>query len=176
MLLKIFLGTPNWVWALLALLVWLGLAQSRARSVPLRRVIVLPLAMTGMSMVGTYSTIQAAPLSWVLWLGAAVATAAWFASSELPPGVHFDPMQRRFQLPASWEPMALMMAIFATRYVVAVTLVLHPQWNREVAVTAIVASIYGGLSGVFVGRTLRILRATRETPMPPPAASSMTWG
>ncbi|MCY7306784.1 MAG: hypothetical protein LH632_11665 [Rhodoferax sp.] len=176
MVLQILLGTPTWVWALLALLVWLGLVQSRARSVPLHRVIVLPLAMTGISIYGTYSTIQAVPLCGVLWLGAAVATAAWFASSDLPPDVHFDATQRRFQVPGSWEPMALMMAIFGTRYAVAVTLALHPQWTREVAVTAIVASIYGALSGVFVGRMLRMLRATREAPTPTPAASSVGWG
>ena len=176
MFLQILAGTPIWVWALLSLLIALGLAQSRARSVTLRRVVLLPLVMTALSMYGTYSALHASPWSWILWAGAALATIAWFASGDLPTGVRYETAGRRFHLPGSWEPLALMMAIFCTRYAVAVALAMHPAWAQEVAVAAIVASIYGALSGVFMGRMLRMLMATRETAAPPRTDSSMAWG
>ena len=48
MISNIVLHTPVWVWATLVLLLWLGLAQSVSRQVTLRRVIILPLAMTAL--------------------------------------------------------------------------------------------------------------------------------
>lgn len=176
MILQILVATPLWVWALLSLLVGLGLAQSRERSVTLRRVVLLPLAMTALSMYGTYSAFHASPWSWILWAGAALATIAWFASADLPIGTRYEAGAQRFHLPGSWEPLALMMAIFCTRYVLAVALAMHPAWAQDVAVAAIVASIYGALSGVFMGRMLRMVLATRETAAPPRTDSSMAWG
>ena len=176
MILQILAGTPIWVWALLSLLIGLGLAQSRSRSVTLRRVVLTPLAMTGLSMYGTYSAFHASPWSGILWAGAALATIAWFASSDGPAGMRYEATERRFYIRGSWEPLALMMAIFCTRYVVGVALAMHPAWAREVAVAAIVASIYGALSGVFMGRMLRMVLATRETAAPPRTDSSMAWG
>ncbi|MEO6623741.1 MAG: DUF6622 family protein [Burkholderiaceae bacterium] len=176
MIAQILAGTPLWVWAMLVLLVALGLTQSRTRTVTLRRVVLLPLAMTGLSMFGTYSAFHASPWSWVLWAGAALATLTWFASADHPAGMRYEAAQRHFHMPGSWEPMALMMAIFGTRYGVAVTLSLHPEWAQEVAVAAIIASIYGALSGVFMGRMLRMILATRPSASPAAADATMAWG
>lgn len=176
MIMQILAGTPLWVWAMLALLVALGLTQSRARSVTLRRVVLLPLAMTSLSMFGTWSAFHASPWSWILWAGAALATLCWFASGDNPAGTRWDGAQRSFHIPGSWEPMALMMAIFCTRYAVGVSLSMHPEWAQEVAVAAIVASIYGALSGVFMGRMLRMILATHASARPPAADSSIAWG
>ena len=176
MILQILAATPIWVWALLSLLVWLGLVQSRARPVTLRRVVILPLAMTGLSMYGTYSAFHASPWSWILWAGAALVSIAWFASGYAPAGMRYEAAQRRFHIRGSWEPLALMMAIFCTRYVVAVALSIHPAWAQEVAVAAIIASIYGALSGVFMGRMVRMILATRNTAASTESDSSMAWG
>ncbi len=176
MLVQILIGTPTWVWALLTLLVGLGLAQRRPRTVTLRRVVLLPLAMTGLSMVGTYSAFHTSPWSWILWAGAALAAITWFASADAPAGIRYDSAQKRFHLRGSCEPLLLMMAIFCTRYGVAVAIAMHPAWAQDVAVAAIVASICGALSGVFVGRMLRMILLTREPAAPGPPASGMAWG
>ncbi len=175
MFVQVVAHTPLWVWGLLMLLIALGLAQSVARTVSLRRIIWLPLVMTALSLNGTLSVFQADQWSWVLWLGAAVATVAWFASSDLPAGVGFEPSTRTFSLPGSWEPLVLMMGIFLTRYAVAVVLALHPAMTQDVASAAIASSLYGAMSGVFIGRMLRLLRATRARPAEP-AHASVAWG
>ena len=72
--------------------------------------------------------------------------------------------------------MALMMAIFVTRYIVGVTLAMAPQLTSDPATAAIVSSVYGALSGVFIGRLVRLLRAARESSPPPPPATSVAWG
>jgi len=175
MLLHILQQTPTWVWGIFVVLIGLGLAQSVGRTVKLRRVVVLPVVMTLMSIHGTFSAIPSANWSWVLWLGAAMVTITWFASGELPAGARYDARQRVFHLPGSWAPMALMMAIFLTRYAVGVALAIAPALAQDVATAAIVSSVYGALSGVFVGRMLRLLRATRTTAVAA-AASTVAWG
>ena len=175
MLLEIIIHTPHWVWAIFVLLLWLGLSQSVDRTVTLRRVIMIPIAMTGLSLHGTFSAFHQVPWSWVLWLAAAVATVAWFGSNDLPAGVRFDPASGLFHLPGSWQPMLLMMAIFWSRYVVGVVLALHPELTQETASAALVASIYGALSGVFIGRMWCLLAAVR-TPSPAPSGNAAAWG
>ncbi len=176
MLFTILQHTPLWVWGILAILIGLGLLQSVERVASLRRVVMLPLAMTALSLHGTFNAFPPATWSWVMWVGAALVSGIWFASGDLPAGVRFDGRQRVFHLPGSWQPMALMMAIFVTRYIVGVTLAMAPQLTSDPATAAIVSSVYGALSGVFIGRLVRLLRAARESSPPPPPAANVAWG
>ena len=174
LIITILQKTPFWVWGVLALLVGLGLLQSRPRSLGVRRVVLLPLGMTALSLHGTFNTFPPATRSWVMWLGAAAVSATWFATAAMPAGVRFDARRQVLELPGSWQPMALMMAIFFTRYVVAVVLAMAPELTQDTATAAIVSSIYGALSGVFLGRMLRMLRATRDGAAAP--TGNVAWG
>ena len=60
MLGRIIENTPYWVWALLAALLWLGGSQLLARNVSLVRAMVMPVAMTGLSVYGIASAFGAA--------------------------------------------------------------------------------------------------------------------
>ena len=108
MMLTILQQTPIWVWAILVVLIGLGLLQSVERTASLRRVVMLPLAMTALSLHGTFNTFAPATWSWVMWVGTALVSATWFAAGDLPAGTRFDPARRVFQLSGSWQPMALM--------------------------------------------------------------------
>ena len=176
MLYEILAHTPLWVWCVLLALLWLGLSQSVPRHVRLRRVVLLPVAMTGVSLYGTFASFSPLYWSWVLWAGAALATVTWFASADLPAGVGYNAQTQVFSLPGSWVPLGMMMAIFFTRYVVGVLLALFPALTRDPAVAAMVASLYGALSGVFIGRMLRLLRQARESAPATPQAPTVAWG
>jgi hypothetical protein len=176
MLIAILQHTPTTVWAILAGLIALGLLQSVPRAVSLRRVVVLPLAITALSVHGTVSSFPAAPWSWVLWVGAAGVTATWFATADMPAGAQFDATRRVFHMPGSWQPMVLMMAIFAIRYAVGVVLGRSPALIHDPAAAAMVASVYGALSGVFLGRMVRMVRAAREAGPRVPSKQAMAWG
>lgn len=176
MFIAILQGTPAWVWIVFAALLALGLAQTRERTRSLRQVVLLPLGMSVFAMVGNASLFQTSPWTWVLWLAAATVTATWFATGDVPAGQHYDPRTRRVHLPGSWEPLVLMMAIFGVRYAVAVALALHPQAHDDLAVGAIVASLYGALGGIFIGRMLRTLLAARCPGRPVATAHFTAWG
>lgn len=177
MIYHILAGTPFWVWAILLLLLVLGFVQTRDRQVGLPRMLALPLAMTSLSLYGTFSVFGATAWNWALWGGAALGTAAWFASGAVPAGVRYDAARRVFSLPGSWQPFGLMMAVFAVRYGVGIALALHPALVHDTAVAAMVASLYGVLSGIFLGRIANLLRSMRPAPQPEPRDSTtVVWG
>ncbi len=176
MLYQILAHTPLWVWTILSLLVWWGLMQTVARHSRLGRVILLPLAMTSLSLYGTLSGFGTVPAIWPLWVGAALLALVWVASTALPAGVQYDTAGRVFNLPGSWVPLGLMMAIFLTKYGVGVMLALEPALAHDTTAAAIVASLYGAMSGVFVGRMIRLLRLAHASAAKPPETGPVAWG
>ncbi len=73
MFFQIISRTPVWVWGLLVFLLALGLKQSRRSTLSLKRVIILPVAMTGLSVFGILSAFGAAPAGLLVWSLAAIA-------------------------------------------------------------------------------------------------------
>ena len=158
MLFQIIIHTPAWVWGLLLALVWLGANQLFTRSVPLRRATLLPLVMVALSLYGEISAFGAAPQVVLAWLVAG-ALAAWLVLQRpLPARTRFDAATRRFTLPGSWVPLALMMGIFLTKYFVGVTLAMQPALAHAAGFTLAFGMLYGAFSGVFAARGARLWR------------------
>jgi hypothetical protein len=158
MLIQIFTNTPKWVFALFAALLWLGLNQLLTRRIGLPRVTLLAVGMTGFSLFGTVSAFAGVPAALLAWLTAAAAVFAMVVNRPLPVGTQYDAASRRFTLPGSAVPLALMMGIFLTKYAVGVTLALHPALAREAAFALGFSALYGGFSGVFAARAARLWR------------------
>ncbi|MBM3569532.1 MAG: hypothetical protein FJX46_12370 [Alphaproteobacteria bacterium] len=161
---QILQGAPLWVWPLLALLVALGLMQARSRQVTRTRVLVLPLAMVGLSLYGVWAALGISPSSVGAWLlGVA---AAYFANERIfraPNGVTYDPATARFAIPGSWVPLVLMLAIFAARFAVGVTAALSPATVKAPGFVFALGLGLGFCSGLFLARAGRTLRSLRDT-------------
>lgn len=156
MLLQILQHTPGWVFALFALLLWLGGRQLRAGRTPLWRVGLMPVAMTGLSIYGVGSAFGSAPAPLAAWLAGAVLSAAWVLRRPLPAGTRYDPATRSFALAGSAVPLVLMMGIFFAKYAVAVQLVMHPALARSTVFSLCIGTLYGAFSGIFAARALRL--------------------
>lgn len=153
--------TPPWVWGLLAALTVLGLVQARQRTASWARVSLLPISMTALSIWGSVSAFGASPLfGYVMlaWLMAAAVALAVLASMPAPRGALYDSASRRFTLPGSWVPMALIMGIFLTRYAVGIELAMQPGLARDGQFTLVVGALYGLFSGIFMARAARLWR------------------
>jgi len=156
-ILEIIRHTPPWVWAILAAIVVLGALQMRDQRPARLRVLLLPLGLGAYSAWGALSLFGAAPGVIAAWLAGALGLA--LASRTLPwaRGVRHDPAGDRIHVPGTVWPLLLMLAVFAVRYAVVVTLVCHHEWAADAAFAAAVAGLYGALSGVFAGRALALL-------------------
>ena len=153
--------TPAWVWGLLAVLLATGIAQLRDRTAGVVRIAVLPLAMTGLSLWGLAGAFAASPMlaSLVLtWIAVTAIAFAVVARTDAPSGTSYDAGTRAFHLPGSWVPLATILAIFLTRYIVNVDVAITPALALDAQYTMAVAALYGVFTGTFLGRAARLWR------------------
>ncbi len=171
MLFQILSNTPKWVFALFAALLWLGLSQLRTRQIGLARSTLLAVGMTGFSLFGTVSAFAGVPAALLAWLAAAAVVFAVVLKRPLPPGTRHDAASRRFTVPGSAVPLALLMGIFFTKYALGVTLALQPALARGTAFALGLSALYGAFSGVFAGRAARLWRLALQQDRLPMAAA-----
>jgi len=162
MLTQILAGTPLWVFALFALLLWLGGRQLVAHDIALRRATILPFAMTALSIYGLLSVFSHQPVAVLGWAVAALMTGIAVLQRALPDSTRYDPAARRVHLAGTAVPLALMMGIFFTKYVVAVQIAMHPPLTGDRVFALCVGALYGAFSGMFAARGLRLWRLARR--------------
>lgn len=157
MIIAILSHTPRWVFALFFGLIYQGFRQSKAQAVSAKRLLVLPLAMLGMSFLGVSSTFGSGSLALACWLGALGIGAALALVLVNAKSVSYSSATRAFNLPGSWLPLFLMMGIFFTKYIVGAGLSQHPGLLDLPGFVGVASAAYGFWSGVFFGRTMKIL-------------------
>ena len=165
MLIAIVRHTPVWVWALLGALVALGLWQTRARTMSLVRVTVLPVVLVALSLGGVLSAFGHFPVAlggWTAGVGAALALARHAVAVR---GAAWSANTRQLQVPGSWLPLALMVGLFAIKYVANVQLAMHPALAADAVFSGLCSLAYGGFSGLFVARALSLRRLAVRPPM-----------
>lgn len=161
MLLQIVLHTPGWVWAMLAALLALGVAQSRPRAVHPLHLLALPLVLLGLGLSSLLPAFLSQPMLaavWVVALGLGLRGGLWLpvASSS-----RWDRDRKRLQLAGSWLPLIVILVIFSLRYTAAVSMALHPAWRQDLVVQVPLTLAFGALSGLFLGRALGLWRLVR---------------
>lgn len=159
---QILVHTPPWVFVLFIFLVFLGLQQSKDRSVMKIMPMLLPTGMVILSCVGVLSGFGLAIIPIGLWL-VSLLVVAYVGATYFPvKGVTFNARKRRYFLKGSWVPFMLIMAIFFTKYLMGAVSALRPEL-MESQITAIVCSfVYGIFSGMFVARAISICRTDRS--------------
>jgi hypothetical protein len=160
---QILLHTPLWVWALLVGLVALGYSQTRSRTMGLRRLVIIPVAMMVLSLYGTVSAFGPSPAVLGAWLAGCAVVVGLVVLRPAPLGTGFDSVHRQFAVPGSWLPLFVILGIFCTKYAVGVTLAMHSSMAQHTLFATSVGTLYGLFSGFFAGRALRLWRLAETT-------------
>ncbi|MES2633564.1 MAG: DUF6622 family protein [Pseudomonadota bacterium] len=165
---QILNGTPTYVWGILAALTVLGLTQARDRTASLTRIAVMPVVMTIMGLWGMFGAFSSSPMfgyAVLAWIASASVMIALVGTMAPPQGASYDAASRTFAVSGSLVPMALILAIFLTKYVVGVETSMNPGLARDGQYSMIVGALYGMFSGIFAGRALRLLRLASRPAM-----------
>ena len=168
MFIAIVQHTPGWVWGLLAVLIALGLSQTRDREASVGRVTVLPVAMVSLSLFGVIGVFGPTLLALGTWaVGMAVALLFGQRAVALR-GARWSARTRRLALPGSWLPLGLILALFVLKYSAGVSLGLHPSLRAEPLFAGGLGFAYGLFSGLFLARalSLRAVLTGRSRPQP----------
>jgi hypothetical protein len=162
MLKQILIHTPRWVWILLLALLWLGLRQAVTRSASLRRITIMPLAMTGLSLYSTVTAFGGDSQLLLVWLSAVALMAIAVMQLPLPGACRYNPATRRFTLPGSWVPLLLILGLFLTKYVVGAITAMQPALAIDAGFSLGFSALYGAFSGVFLARAGRLWRLAMQ--------------
>jgi hypothetical protein len=166
---QILSHTPLYVWAILAFLVYRGLAAARTRELAPRALFIVPVVMLGLSLHGIVSAFGADGGALLAWLAGMLLVAPpalrWSGARIGPSGA-----AGKVRVAGSWSPLAAMLATFAVKYAVAVSMALRPALVQDASFGAAVCGLYGMLNGYFIARLLRDLRQLRALGMPVLAA------
>jgi hypothetical protein len=151
----IVVHTPLWVWALYALLLFLGFQRTRDSAVPLWRVLILPIVV---SLLAISSFLGAGPGAVpAMLVGLAIGGAAGWrlerdgATRRLPDG--------RLWLRGEWWTFAQIVVVLIFRYVINVVPAVAPRLNANPTWHVGTLFLAAALSAVFLGRTAARLRA-----------------
>jgi hypothetical protein len=154
---RILAGTPPWVWAVLALLVFLGGRRLKPRRTHLAVAAIAPVAFTIWSLTGVLAAAQAGSAGVVIGVwGAAL------AAGVLTILVHRGPKPTHegagvFLFRASVIPLLVYLSVFLARYGLGVWSALEPDRARTLGLAAI--AISAATAGRFIADFLPLVKA-----------------
>jgi hypothetical protein len=157
-----FSQIPLWPFAILALLVALGIWQHRAREVTSAAPATVAVAFLAFSIYGVVSSFGVTPYPLVAWVfGFALSlTLGWKVVA--PRGLQPTANPNRVLLPGSWLPLVLMLCIFSAKFVVGFVEGAHLAVGRSAWFAPAIGLALGALSGGFAVRALAVFRFARR--------------
>jgi hypothetical protein len=159
MIQQIISHTPTYVWALLAFLIYRGVLASQDREISLQKLAIIPAVMLALSLSSIDQHGILGEGVWAVWMVGVVVSVAitWQLGKGRDIAVNRSAgtvLQR-----GSWMPLALMIAIFCTKYMVAIVSAMHPEVHTQAMFVVSVTALYGLFNGIFIGRLLRYVAA-----------------
>jgi hypothetical protein len=155
-------NTPIWVYALFALLVFMGAQRLRARTLPLRRVFITPAVFIAWGIVSLAIKPNISALLVGDWLAAVALGASVAVLAVRFPDLRVDREHRRVHLPGSIQPLVRNVVIFVTKYALAVAMAMTPAARDHLAFWDVAVS--GLAAGYFLGWVGRLVAAYRRAP------------
>jgi uncharacterized membrane protein len=158
MIQQIISHTPIYVWALLAFLMYRGFLASADRDISLLKLSVIPAVMLVLTLSGLNGRGALGAGVWGVWLVGMLAGAvlSWrLTSGDIAVNRAAGTVLQR----GSWMPLVLMLAIFITKYTVAVMSAMHPELPHNLAFALAITTLFGLFNGIFAGRLSRYLAA-----------------
>nr|WP_308495375.1 DUF6622 family protein [Duganella aceris] len=154
MIQQIISHTPVYVWALLAFLLYRGYLASRDRDITLQKMAIIPGVMLVLALSGLNGHGALGAGVWGVWAIGVLAGMAliWRMTNG---DIAIDRAAGTIHQRGSWMPLAMMMAIFLTKYTVAVASAMHPELPHSLPFALGVTALYGVFNGVFLGRLAR---------------------
>ncbi|RDZ26605.1 DUF6622 family protein [Lysobacter silvisoli] len=157
---QILQGTPAWVFALFAVLAWLGARRLKPQTLPLARVWLVPAIFVIWGLAGLFGH-RAAPWDTLaFWPLGAVLGAALGASLAVP--LQVDRQHGLVRQPGSVVPLLRNLGFFGAHYVLQVAMAVRPDWRDRLLGWDLAVS--GFSLGYFAAWSARFVQGLRRAP------------
>lgn len=150
-------GTPWWVWLIFAFLIYRGINALQPRVTSLRSIFLMPTIFFGFAVNSLLKNPCATPYVLSLWLLALLAGvgAAWLLNRRLV--IKADKRKHLIQLPGTVSVLITVISIFAIKYFFGYMAAVHADMCSTPLFIYVKLMLYGGLSGLSVGKMLQYL-------------------
>jgi hypothetical protein len=166
MVMSVLQHTPVWVWIIAAVLIRLGVRQSRDRSVSPGLTRAVPILFIALSLSGVIrgaggigaAAPYAAALSLAAWLAGFAGVWSVGRQRLAVHGARWLDAERRIEVPGSWLPLFLMLGLFVLKYLSAVAVALVPALSRDSRYLVGGNLLFGAFAAVFWIRSRSLRR------------------
>jgi predicted small secreted protein len=156
-ILPILKNTPWWVYVLLVYLIIMGLKATRARTIPMWKLFILPLIFTTMSVHTLMASFTINAFSLVTWIGA-ISIGVFFGWLQMQRiKLEINREKHEVTLGGSWITLVLVLLIFATKYYFGYQMGMDPTLEYQTHFEFIVLAVSGIITGFFIGRVWYLL-------------------
>lgn len=155
---EIFQKTPVWVWVLFGLLIVLGYAQTKERTLSFTRALIIPLVMFFLSLQGVISLFGPGLgiVAWALGMGLLSKMTLGY---KVVQSVTYEPQKKLFIIQGGWVWFWVIMGIFWLKYILSVISNVAAGLLSIPWVFLSASFCLGGLSGFFLARVIAMRRA-----------------
>jgi hypothetical protein len=164
---EILLGTPAWVWILLAVLVSRGMKALKGGTAPLAKLAVVPAVFAAWGLLHLLTERAAGWDTAFMWIAGGALGVGVGAVLARRSGMSVDRVHRTITLPGSAVPLALILLTFATKFWIGFELATAAHVGVDSLFVVLGGLVSGVVAGIFAGRFLIYWLALR------PAASRM---
>lgn len=147
-----FAHIPVWVFAVLALLLGLGLMQARTRLVAPALIRAVAFGLLAYSLWGVVSSFGLLASVVTAWLAGVGVSAVLGRTALSPRGLSHDAATDKVRVPGSWLPLVLLMGIFGLKFAVGYAAGTGAPIAAGSPASAAIALSLGLLSGAFFAR------------------------
>jgi hypothetical protein len=160
MLIEIIKNTPVWVFMLFSVLLWLGLNQSKTRTIKITTSLILPCIMLILSLHSILTVFPDKFFNLALWLSTML-IACYIGLKLNIVNVNYRKPDKHIEIEGSWLPLILIIFLFITKYTVGVLHSLHSDIIAEPSFIIIICGLLGLFNGLFTSRGLIILKSIK---------------
>jgi hypothetical protein len=157
-LLGALIGAPWWAYILLIYLLWIGFQATKPRAIWLPKLFIGPVIFIGLFLVNIFRTYGADPTALGLYLVAILVgiTIGWLLVRHTI--VVADKAKNSINLPGSYVPLMLFLAIFVFKYCEGYISAVHPELSQTPVNWLVFKVIAPGIiAGLMLGRNLGYL-------------------
>jgi hypothetical protein len=169
---QIIINTPLWVWALLAFLSYRAVLASFEREVRFKKMFIMPFVMLALSIQGIATTFSHFPDAALVWLACTLLASILVWQLFGGGSITANYQRGTITMKGSWQPLALMMGIFITKYAVSVAFAIHPEYKQNADFAMMVCVLYGVLNGIMIGNLLRAVSVFRQSAIKRPLSAA----
>lgn len=154
--------TPIWVWLVLAFLVVRGIKAMKPGETSLGKLAIVPVLFTAWGMWSINARYAGSWQAWALWLVGIAAGAAigWALLRRLQ--LRVEPTTGALWRGADYSLLPLLLVTFLVKYGFEVALAMSPELVADTGFRAAYLMTSGGFTGIFVGKFIRYVSASRE--------------